>query len=334
MIIVLGASGFIGSYLIEGLLNEGYDVIATGRRVSALDFYKSKNIQCIELDIANKKDFEKLPHQGVEAVVLLAALLPANLTEDDAFAYVDVNIKGTLNVLEYCRANNIKKIISTTSYADVEGHWKKDNPINADIARSYKLTGDHASYVISKNAATDFILHYNAEYGMQGAIFRFPPVYGVGPHSEIYVDGKAYKSGFQIFLDKAILGEPIEIYGDKHVERDVVYIDDVISAFIRSINSNKAIGVYNISSGVATSLESQVKATIEVFSVGDNKSEIIHRPEKVNNSKSYIFDISKATKDFGYRPLYSNFKDLLIAYKDALNNKQKQSFFGDRIKKG
>ncbi len=90
-------------------------------------------------------------------------------------------------------------------------------------SRDYKFVGDHAMYVISKNAATDIIEHYSQEYRINGIVFRLPPVYGYGPHSEIYVNGKYYKSGFQIFVEKAINSEDIEIWGDSHQSRFGAY---------------------------------------------------------------------------------------------------------------
>jgi UDP-glucose 4-epimerase len=322
MIIVIGASGFIGTYLVDELIKNKFEVLATGRTNSSESYYKSTGIKFLHLDIANVNDFKKLPTKNVEAVVLLAALLPANVKGyNNPYDYVDINIKGTLNVLEYCRKNNIKKIISTTSYADVQNLWKKDYKIKESDPRNYRLSGDHASYVISKNAATDFILHYNEEYDMSGSVFRLPPVYGYGPHSEIYVNGKYYKSGFQVFLEKAIRGDSIEIYGDKNVSRDIVYVKDVTDAFISAIKSGKAVGLYNIASGKPLTLESQVKNIIKVFSSKDKKSEIKLLPGKKNNSSSYAFDISKARKDFNYNPKYS-FEKLLLDYKKEIESKK------------
>lgn len=333
MIVVIGASGFIGTYLVDLLMSKGYSVMATGRRRSALEYYIKHDISCMELDITNKEDFGKLPTKDVEAVILLAALLPANATIDDPYAYVEINIKGTLNTLEYCRENNIKRIISTTSYADIQNYWKKDTALKDDTPRSFNLSGDHACYVISKNAATDFILHYNVNYEMNGVIFRLPPVYGVGPHSEIYADGKLYKSGFQRFVESAERGEPITIFGDKGVSRDVVSVKDVVSAFINVIQSDRASGIYNISSGTAVTLEDQVKTIIEIFSKDEKKSIIKYCPEKKNNSQSYLFDITRAKKDFGYNPQFTSFKDLLTEYKKDMEDSRFTTFFEDRIKK-
>lgn len=318
MVVVIGASGFIGTYLVDQLIENGESVLATGRNSVAKKYYEGRGIPFVELDITSKKSFSLLPKENVDAVILLAALLPANVSQENPYLYVDVNIVGTLNVLEYCRENNIKKIISTTSYADLQNLWSADRILMADENRAFRLKGDHAVYVISKNAATDLILYYNEEYGMQGSIFRLPPVYGVGPHSALYVNGKWYKSGFQVFVDKAKAGEDIEIFGNKDVVRDIVYVKDVVMAFINAINSQNAIGVYNITSGESSSLEEQVKDIIEVFSPVDKRSRIIYRPEIMNNSSSYRFDIEKARKDFGYSPQYVPFKRLVEDYKKEM----------------
>ncbi len=322
MIIVIGASGFIGTYLVDDLINHKYKVFATGRNPVIMEHFKSRNIDCCNLELSNKESFKQLPTKDIEAVIFLAALLPANVNQYNPYDYIDINISGTLNVLEFCRKNNIKKIISTTSYSDVYNHWIKDKPIDSDIYRDYVLKGDHAVYAISKNAATDLILHYNLEYDSQGSIFRLPPVYGYGPHSEIYVDEKYYKSGFQNFLEKAIAGEPIEIFGDKDISRDVVYVKDVTSAFLGAIKSPNSKGVYNITSGVASTLENQVKDIIDVFCGGNGVSKIIYSPDKPNSGKSYVFDISKGFRDFGYKPQYVPFKKLLLDYKKEMESKR------------
>lgn len=315
MILVTGATGFIGAYLVDELVRKGYDVIATGRNKFAQEYYENRKIPFIHLDVTNWEGFANLPHNGVDAVIHLAALLPANVKKNDARKYFSVNVMGTINVLEYCKLVGVRKIISTTSYADVQNLWDKNKPITEKTCRNFKFEGDHALYVISKNAASDLTEYYNKEYGIKNIIFRLPPVYGYGPHLEIYANGRYYKTGFQIFLEKAIKGEDIEIWGDSHITRDIVYVKDVVSAFILALESNGAQGLYNIGSGLPLSLDDQVKAIIKVFSPPGKKSKIVYRPDKKNKSASYIFDISKAKRDFGYTPKYIPFEKMLLDFK-------------------
>ena len=232
MVIVMGASGFIGMYTVERLIQDGKKVLATGRNGKMKKQLEALGAAYVSLDITNPEDFKQLPTEGVESVILLAGLLPANvkvdITQDENAAdYFKVNVVGTINVLEYCRVNGIRKVISCSSYSDVSGAWRKGYAIKESEPRSFKFTGDHAVYVISKNAANDVMEYYNQQHGMQCAWFRFPPVYGVGPHSSIYVNGKLYKSGIQTFIENAQQGKDIELWGDPHITRDIVYVKDV-----------------------------------------------------------------------------------------------------------
>lgn len=324
MVIVIGGTGFIGVYTVERLIKDGYKVLATGRNKSCCGYFKNLGADFVELDITNKNDFKKLPETGVEAVILLAGLLPANekvdiKSNENADDYINVNVNGTINVLEYCRLHNIKKVISTTSYADVANAWRKNYAIKETEPRNFKFTGDHAVYVISKNAATDMILYYNCQHGMQGSIFRLPPVYGVGPHSEIYVNGKYYKTGIQTFIENAISGKPIEIWGNPNISRDIVYVKDIARAFSLAIKSDKAEGLYNMTLGKATTLYEQVETVIKIFGK-DKKSQIVMRPDKKNNTPSFLFDMTKAENDFGFVPEYDNFEKMMIDYKNEMES--------------
>lgn len=336
MVIVIGATGFIGMYTVDHFLNRGYDVLATGRNKSMLDDLREKGAKTMQLDISCEEDFHALPTENIEGVILLAGLLPANAPVDiskdeNAADYMRINVIGTINVLEYCRKNNIRKVISTCSYADVINSWKKSVALKEDEPRNFKYTGDHAVYVISKNAANDVMEYYNQQHGMQCASFRLPPVYGVGPHSEIYVNGKYYKTGIQTFIEKASSGEDIEIWGDPTISRDIIYVKDVARAFELALKSDRTQGLYNMTSGTEITLEEQVRTVIEVFGK-DKGSNVVYCPDKPNNTPSFLFDMTKAKRDFGFCPEYMSYKDMMIDYKKELESGRWDSFILSRKK--
>ena len=336
MVIVIGATGFIGMYTVEQLISSGKEVIATGRNEKLGKKLQDMGARFIKLDITDPADFEKLPTGDVDGVILLAGLLPANARTDisvdeNAEDYIDVNVKGTIHVLEYCRKNGIRKVISSSSYADVRNAWKKGVALTEEEPRDFMFTGDHAVYVISKNAANDIMEYYNQQHGMQCAVFRFPPVYGVGPHSTIYVNGKPYKSGIQTFIEKAQNGEDIELWGDPHITRDIIYVKDVARAYDMALDSDRTYGLYNMTSGTELDLEEQARAVIEVF--GDpEKSGIIYRPDKPNNTPSFLFSMEKAKRDFGFVPEYTSYKAIMIDYKKELESGRWNDLIESRIK--
>ncbi|WP_130813078.1 NAD(P)-dependent oxidoreductase [Olsenella sp. Marseille-P4559] len=324
MILVIGGTSFIGMYTIDELVRHGKKVLATGRNRKLEPMVRSLGADYVELDITNEGDFSKLPTTDVEDVILLAALLPANAKADlvdneNAADYFQVNCIGTVNVLEYCRKNGIKRVISCCSYGDTSNSWGKGYAITEDEPRGFKFTGDHAMYVISKNAANDTIEYYNQQHGMQGASFRFPPVYGVGPHGTIMVNGKPYKSGIQTFIENAEQGKDIELWGDPHIKRDIIYVKDVARAFRLALASDETYGLYNMTSSTQLDLEDQAQAVIEVFGKGKG-SRIVYRPDKPNNTPSFLYSMEKAKRDFGFVPKYTDYKTMMLDYQKELES--------------
>lgn len=221
--------------------------------------------------------------------------------------------------MEYCRRNGIRKVIGNCSYSDVSGAWGSNRMITEEEPRNFMMKGDHAVYVISKNASNDVMEYYNQQHAMQCAWFRFSPVYGVGPHGTIYVNGRKYKSGIATFIDNAIEGKDIELWGDPHIKRDIVYVKDVAQAYFLALYSEKTYGCYNVTSGTQLDLEEQVKAVIDVFTTV-KRSNIIYRPEKKNNTPSFWYSIEKAKRDFGFNPQYTNYYDMMADYKKELES--------------
>lgn len=332
MYIIIGASSFIGVYTVAEFLKQGEQVIVTGRNNKFKEHYDKFGVQYINLNLTNKEDFEQLPKEGIDGVILLSGLLPANaqvnLDEDEnADEYFAVNTIGTINVLEYCRKNGINRVISNCSYADVRGAWGK-KVITEDEPRDFIYTGDHAVYVFSKNAANDTMEYYNQQHEMKNAWFRLPPVYGVGPHDSLYINGTLKKSGLKIFIDNASVGDDICIFGDPNLSRDVVYVKDVAHAYYCAMKSEHTYGLYNMTSGRGVTLQEQAEVIAELWAPSkEKKSKITYKPEVVNNTPSYLFSMEKAKKDFGFVPSYADFRTMMIDYKKDLDANKYQELF-------
>ena len=304
-IVVFGASGDTGRYFVEYFLEhekkDEYQLIATGTRET--DEFAKLGVDYIPVNITNKIEFEKLPKNDVYAVVDLAGAMPARMKGYNPYKYIDVNITGTLNVLEYCRENHVDRILYAQSFGDIKDYGETELVLTPDMPRKFSFTTDHTIYVMSKNFAVDMIENYYQMYGLKRFIFRLPTIYLWSPIDHYYVDGKIRKIGYRILIDKAIAGDEIEVWGDSSRQKDMVYVKDFCQMLFKALFVNRSEGYYNVGSGVGTSLLDQIKGIVEVFGKEGNKSNIVMKPEKPN-APQYIMDITAAKEELGYSPQY------------------------------
>ena len=302
-IIVIGATGGTGVHLTRYLSTQGYRVYATGQKERTADYFRSPNVTYQALDVTNAEEFNQLPTENIKCLVLLAGMMPSRMKGYDPYRYIDVNITGTINALEFCRKNKIPKIIFMQSHADVSGHWNTGRYIPADAPRSLNYQGDHAMYIISKCTAVDMIEHYHQEFGIQSIVLRLPTIYSFMPAATLFVDGKVQDMACMYIIERALKGEEIEIWGDASKTKDIVYIKDFIQIAAAAINSETAQGIYNVGTGIPTSLEEQILGIVEVFSDPDKRSNVVYRPEK-RSQTSYLYDISRTERDLNYKVEY------------------------------
>jgi UDP-glucose 4-epimerase len=320
MIIVCGASGFIGFYLVNELKKAGYDVLAVDKSgTDEVEFFKEQGIPFLQADITKEDEFKKLPSKNIEAFVNLACVQPANMPQEqyDPAKYISVNVLGVVNCLKYCNNLSVPKFIHTISHRNVQRLWEMGELITEESPKAVKYTGKFAMFSISESAALDIIENFRQEYGMQCVVLRLPSVYGFGHHENFYKDGKVVKTGLGVFIEKAIKAEDIELWGDESKGRDIVYVKDVVNAIIKAVEVKKANGLFNIAMGRMLTLRQQVESVINVFSSKNNRSRIRHLPEKPNSIDSCVYDISKAKRELGWKPLY-NFEEMLIDYKNEM----------------
>ena len=268
-----------------------------------------------QVDIRKKEEFEKLPGE-VYAVVDLAGAMPARMKGYDPYKYIDVNITGNLNILEYCRKAKVDRILFAQSFGDIKDH-AEDNPLlTVDLPRKFSFTSDHTIYVMTKNFAVDMIENYHQMYGLRNFIFRLPTIYLYSPVDTYYVDGKQRKIGYRLLIDKARAGEPIEVWGDPERIKDMVYVKDFCQMLYRAVFADRNCGYYNVGTGVGTSLLDQIQGMIEVFGTPGKESELIMCPDKPN-APQYIMDIAPAVSELGYKPEYT-YRKMLLDFKKEM----------------
>ncbi len=293
MILITGASGFIGRYLAKELSVQGYKLFLCSSTQNLGNAFP--NNKTVRVNLAKGEDFRKLPARGVEAVYHLASFVPPHVSQDNvhyARKCLNVNILATMNVLEYCRLHRISRLVyaSTVSvYGDCDSAPREEE-------RAYPLT----FYGWSKLAAEILCEKYRRDYGIACFSLRLSSVYGQGVNPYCVLSA---------FIKRALQGEEIVVWGEGRKRINFIYIKDAVSALLSSLKSEHP-GVYNIGSAQAVSVAELAKAVNKVFARGCLS--IVFDKEKQEDLTRVWLDITKAKKGLGFRPKYS----LLAGLKD------------------
>lgn len=317
-IIIFGATGNVGSYVFkyanEYFENKDYEVIASGRRKT--DFFEKRGIKYYSVDLSKKEDFDVLPTENVYAVIYLAAEIPSYMDNYSAEKYVNSNIIGAFNVLEYCRKVKADRILFSTTVFDISLSAKPGVVLKPDMPLNFSYKGDHAVYVITKNTAIELMKHYYEEYGLKYFVFRFPTIYNYSSYHYYFPNGIKTKRPLYTMIERAMKGEDIELWGDPNYSKDMVYVDDCAQMICKAVEVNRDHGFYNVGTGKPITMQEQIETIIDVFSPKDKKSKIIYKPEKPVGG-GFLMDITNAKEELGYEPKFSC-RDLFENYKKEM----------------
>lgn len=320
-ILVFGATGNIGKYFIKYILENNiykeYQIIALGRKKLEIN----SKILYLTVDITKKEDFLKIPTNNIYAIVNLTGVLPAYLSSFNPYQYIDTNIIGSINILEFARKNKVDRVLYTQTWSDLAGYWGKETVLRPYMPRKLKYHGDHAFYSITKSMIVDSMNFYHEEYGIKSFIFRLPNIYMYDKEMYYYVNGAKKIIAYRYMIEQAINGEDIELWGDPGAFKDIVYVKDLCKMLYLAIKVDKSGGIYNVGTGVKTTLLEQIQGIIEVFSPTDKKSNIIYQPNK-ESFDSFVMDISNARHELGYEPDYLYIDYLKDYKKERYNNKK------------
>ena len=326
-VVVFGATGTVGAYTCLYLIEHSYNVIAVGSRSTDHGFFEDYGIKYYSVDVRNESEFTKLPYQDIYAVVNLAGMLPARMEGYTPQRYIDINITGALNILEYCAKANVNRVVYSQSISDVARLCGTPEPISSDAPTSFPLNNDHSVYSITKNAAVSLLEHYSAKYGFNYYVLRFPNIYLYHPNPYYFVDGEKRWQGYRLMIHKAMHGEPLSIWGNPKKVRDIVYVKDCSQIIEKCISTENAPnGTYNVGTGIGTTMEEQVRGIVEVFSPKNAPSEISYAPDKPD-AVEYVFDMSKVEKNLGYKPKY-DYKAYLEDFKTEMQLQRFEKLWG------
>tara|TARA_Y100000310_G_scaffold338698_1_gene429155 strand:+ start:2701 stop:3648 length:948 start_codon:yes stop_codon:yes gene_type:complete len=292
-VLVTGGAGFIGSHLVDRLLEE-YEVVCIDDLNDYYDVNKKiKNVNlnidkenyhffCVDLrdGKALRNVFEKF---DFSIVIHLAARAGVQPSLKDPFLYEEVNIRGTLNIFDLCREFNVKKVVAASS-SSVYGANKKipfSENDNVDIPIS--------PYAATKKADELFGAFYSQVYGMDVVMLRFFTVYGPRGRPDMVI---------YLWCDGIFKEKEISVRGDEDVSRDFTYIDDIVDGIIRCFNV-EGFSVLNLGNSNPVKIRELLK--IMETEIG-KKAKVKYVDLPQGDVKSTYADISRAKEVLGWGP--------------------------------
>ncbi|GMB01247.1 NAD-dependent epimerase/dehydratase family protein [Pelosinus sp. IPA-1] len=247
-VLVTGGAGFIGSHVIEKLMQEQCQVVVVDNLSSGLRENIPAGVKLIEMDICSEKLLDVFISENFDAVIHLAAQtkVPVSLERPDYDC--QINILGTVNMLEACRKTEVKRVVfasTAAAYGDVN---------NVPIMESAE-TRPTSFYGLSKLTVEKYLQVYQQVYGLEYVVLRYANVYGER-------QGDGGEGGVvSIFVRRIGQNEVLNIYGDGGQTRDFIYAGDVAAANYQALMTPNVNAVYNVS----TQTEVSVNHLIEVM---------------------------------------------------------------------
>ena len=316
--VVTGGAGFIGCNLVDRLLSDGERVILLdnlsrpGSRIN-LDWLTDRHgdaLTVVEGDICDA-GLVASALESADVVYHLAGQTAVTTSIRDPVEDFDVNVRGTINVLEAARARDVPPVVIYAStnkvYGDLEDQRIVEEPtryvlpdLPYGIAEAAAL--DFTSpYACSKGAADQYVLTYAKTYGLPAVVLRQSCIYGP---RQMGVEDQGW-AAWLVFAGAA--GVPATIYGDGKQVRDLLYVEDLIDAYVaaaRSISETSG-RAYNIGGGPAFAVSVWHDFAQILRDLGQTPPEVTFGPARQGDQRVYISDTRRATADFGWTPTTS-----------------------------
>ena len=286
--LILGGNGFLGSHLAEGLVEKGYDVrvfdsVRTG--MSNLEPARGR-VEFMEGDFFSEAGVLQAL-KGMDCVFhYISTTVPATAVKDPVYD-IQTNIAGTVRLLQLAVDSNVERVIFPSSGGTIYGE-----PVGLPVHETHALNPVDP-YGISKLAVERYLDHFNRAYGLDYLILRYANPYGErqSPHGQQGV--------IPVFLNRIKMGDRPVIYGDGSMERDYIYVGDAIEATIAALEKTTSHRVFNVGSGVGTSLNH----LLEIMStVTGMRIEPVYADDTAVRVQKIVLDTSLIRDEIGWKP--------------------------------
>lgn len=296
-IVVTGGAGFIGSNLVDTLLREGHavtvvDNLSTGKfenLYNVKEAAKENRFNFLHVDIRDDALVAAFRGKDQDAVIHLAAQPDVRVSVKNPVLDADVNVIGTLNVIQLAVENGVKRFINTSSGGCVYGE-PDSMPVSEDAPRR-----PDSPYGVSKNVAEEYIRYYERTRGISCCTLALANVYG--PRQNAFGEAGVVA----IFIGRILAGEECAIYGDGEQTRDFVYVEDVIDAYRAALTSGDG-EFLNIGTGVETSVNALYR---EIADIMDYDLLPVYAEAREGELDHIALDASRAARALGWKPATS-----------------------------
>jgi UDP-glucose 4-epimerase len=287
-VLVTGGAGFIGSNLVRELVAEGREVtvlddLSSGCRQNLDPF---PQVRFVQGDI-REEEVVREAIAGATVVFHLAASVGSKRSIDHPVSDAEINLIGTLRILEAARRSEAKKMVVSSS-AGIFGELKTP-PISED----HPLEPE-SPYGVSKLAAEKAALAYAKLYDLEAVCLRYFNVYGPNQRFD------AYGNVIPIFAFQMLRGEPLTILGDGEQTRDFVNVRDVVQANLKAAAAQGISGAFNIGSGTRLAINRLLELMTQAAGI---KPQVKHGPPRPGDVRDSQADISAARAQLGYAPV-------------------------------
>jgi UDP-glucose 4-epimerase len=286
--LVLGGAGFIGSHLAEALLQAGHRVRIFDRphldRLPA--FLQRRELEVFTGDFLNPRALSPAL-DGSEIVFHLVSTTLPKTSNDNPVYDVESNVVGTLRLLELCRSQGVRKVVFVSSGGTVYGV-----PRSVPIDESHP-TDPTCSYGIHKLVIEKYLQLSHRIHGLDYSVVRPPNLYGPRQRLDIAQGAVA------VFLDRALRGQPIQVWGDGSVVRDYLYVGDAAEALLKAAAFEGEPRLFNIGSGVGTSLRQLIT---QIEALLGRPLPVEYAPGRTLDVPANVLDASLARRHLGWGP--------------------------------
>ena len=301
-VLLIGGTGFIGQNLAYALLKRGYMVTSYARKPLYASFERNINYRFIEGDFFVNGE-KNLSVEGYDYVFFLVCSMSPAVSKDRIIFGYEEDVSGLLILLEKVRIAG-GRLIFISSGGTVYGNS------NEKLLTENMQTFPINNYGILKLTQEKIITMYNIKYGMQNVVFRVSNPYGHGQRRDSGI------GAVTTFLDSIITGNTIKIYGDGNNVRDYIAITDVVEIIINFVEKHKKIDevpIYNIGTGVGTSLNELVDLLHQITSESFKVEYYDSRDVDVKKNVLSIDKIKNVIGNYSFIPLR---KGLIMYYKE------------------